>query len=453
MAGLLAARALSIHFAQVTVVERDELIDDASPRKGVPQGRHAHALLCRGQQIMADYFPGLFDELEAEGAQRIDMGAQAAWLHFGVWKARHPSGLTSYYQTRPFLESRVLRRVKRLPNVRFIRGDVVSLLSGSQGAVVSGVRVRARGVADTDASESDITANLVVDTSGRGSHTPVWLQSLGYAPPRETAVRIDGGYATRIYRRPQGVPSDRQVMILYPRPPHTARIGYIFPIEGERWLVTLGSRLADYPPVDPEGYLEYARSLDAPDLYESIRTAEPLSEIVGNRYKANLWRHYEALRRFPEGLVVLGDALCSFNPAYGQGMTVCALEVRALDECLSRQSGRVIGLANRFRRKAGRLVAMPWLLATSEDFRYSRTQGRRPFYMRALTWYTAKMHRRCAKDPVVYEAFLRVMQMMSPPASLFQPSMLWRVLGPVVEPSKPERDIAPQGVSFDSEAR
>ncbi len=434
MAGLLAARVLSQHFAEVVVVERDELCDNPDHRKGVPQGRHAHALLCQGQAIMAELFPGLFEDLVAGGAQRVDMGAQAAWLHFGKWKARHRSGLASYYQSRPFLEWKVRQRVKAIANVRFIRGDVVRLLAAESSDKIGGALIRPRGDAAVAPEPSPMYADLVADASGRASHMPRWLEELGYEKPRESQVRINGGYATRLYRRPATVPFERQVVILYPNPPYTCRIGYIFPIEGDRWLVTLGSRFADYPPTDEDGFLAYAKSLDAPDIYDAIRVGEPLSDIVGNRFKANRWRHYEQLARFPQGLVVMGDALCSFNPAYGQGMTTCALEAQALDMCLGKaaaggtRSARV--LADRFRRQAGDIVKTPWLLATSEDFRYAQTEGKRPFWMSALTWYTRKIHQRSALDSVVYGAFLRVMQMVDPPTRLFRLSIVRRIFSP-----------------------
>jgi len=434
MTGLLAARVLSEHFREVTIVERDELVDAPDIRKGVPQGRHAHALLCRGQQVMEQLFPGLFDDLIARGAHRIDMGAQCGWVHFGKWKIRHHSGLTSYYQSRPLLEWCVRSRVTALPNVHFVRGDAAELLPSANGDGVNGALIRLRGRADADATAQlgTLKADLIIDASGRGSRTPRWLEQLGYAQPRTTAVRIDAGYGTRVYRRAANVPADRQVVILYPDPPRTKRAGFMIPIEGDRWLVTIGGRFCDYAPEDEAGYLEYARSLSAPDIYETIRNAEPLTDIISNRFKENLWRHYERLERAPEGLVVLGDALCSYNPAYGQGMTASALEALALDECLRehRANGahNTRGLARKVQRRAGEIVKMPWMLATSEDFRYPQTIGERPLGMRALHWYTRKIHERSADSAYIYRAFLHVMQMMEPPASLFRPGVIARLL-------------------------
>ena len=433
MTGLLAARVLSEHARQVTIVERDELIDAPETRKGVPQGRHAHALLCRGQHIIEQLFPGLFDELVARGALRIDMGAHAGWVHFDKWKINHHSGLPSYYQSRPLLEWSVCSRVKALPNVRFIRGDVVELLPSANGDGVSGASIRLRGgEAAGDAQMTTLQADLIIDASGRGSRTPHWLEQLGYPVPRTTTVRIDAGYGTRIYRRAGSIPVERQVVILYPNPPLTKRAGFMIPIEGDRWLVTIGGRFRDYAPEDEAGYLEYARSLSAPDIYETIRSSEPLSDIVSNRFKENRWCHYERLKRAPEGLVVLGDALCSYNPAYGQGMTASALEALALDECLRqhRSSGaaRSRGLARKVQQRAGEIVKMPWMLATSEDFRYPQTIGERPLGMRALHWYTRQIHERSADSAYIYRAFLHVMQMMEPPTSLFRPGVIWRLL-------------------------
>jgi len=204
------------------------------------------------------------------------------------------------------------------------------------------------------------------------------------------------------------------------------RGAYIFPIEDDCWIVTQGSRLGDRPPGDEAGFLEFARSLSHPDVFEAIRNAEPVTPITTFRFPANQRRHYERLRRFPNRLVVLGDAVSSVNPIYGQGMTVCAMEAMALERCL--RAHALERAARQFRRTVGRIVEFPWLLITTEDFRYPQTVGKRPPGVDFINWYTRKVHELTVNDPAVLLTLLRVMQMEQHPMTLYRPSVLFKVM-------------------------
>ena len=200
------------------------------------------------------------------------------------------------------------------------------------------------------------------------------------------------------------------------------------PIEGDRWMITLGGWLGDHAPTDEQGFLEFARSLPAPDIYDVISHAEPLSDPVAYKFASNLRRHYERLDRFPAGYLVLGDAMCSFNPVYGQGMTVSALQASALDISLRERSGEFNDLARRFFQRAAKLIDIPWMAAAGEDFRYPQVEGVRPPGIKLILWYGAKLQRATQCDPEVYRAFLYVMNLMRPPTSLFHPRIVGRVL-------------------------
>jgi 2-polyprenyl-6-methoxyphenol hydroxylase-like FAD-dependent oxidoreductase len=426
IAGLLAARVLADHFERVTLLERDLLPADIQARKGVPQGRHVHALLARGLEIMSTLFPGLESELIAGGAVPVDLAGETRWYHFGGYRLQFESGFVSLMMSRPLLEWHIRRRVLALPNVVILQECAVNqLLASADGARVTGVALWRRS---STADVEQLSADLIIDASGRGSQSPAWLSALGYEKPAETVIKIGVGYTTRIYqRRPSDLVGARAILIA-PKPPQQTRVGALSPIEGDRWMVTLGGWLGDHAPTDEQGFLEFARSLPAPDIYAVISSAEPLSDPVAYKFPSNLRRHYERLDRFPAGYLILGDAMCSFNPVYGQGMTVSALQATALDISLRERSGEVHDLARRFYKRAATLIDTPWMAAAGEDFRYPQVEGVRPPGVKLLLWYGAKLQFATQRDAEVYRAFLYVMNLMRPPTSLFHPRIIRRVL-------------------------
>jgi len=430
MAGLLAARVLSEHFEQVTIIERDQLSEEVEPRKGVPQGRHAHILLMKGETILRELFPDLYETFAQDGAVPLT-SADMRWYDFGVWKAPSPDPFKTYCGSRPFLEQYVRRFLAARANVRFIDGCEVNRLCANENHTrITGVSLVHHG---PERHEEDLAADLVVDASGRGSRTPQWLMSLGYGRVEETSVKVDVGYATRIYRRPSHLPLDWKMLIIYPTPPLEKRGGLVYPIEDDCLMVTLAGRLRDYPPADEAGFLEYARSLPEPSLYEAIKEAEPVTPIVTYKYTANRWRHYERMARLPEGFVILGDAVCSFNPVYGQGMTVAALEARMLDVCLQDQQYQgtrndLASVPQHFQQAIAKVVKVPWMLATGEDFRYPETGGKRPLGINLLHWYTRQVNELTGSNPMVASLFYQVLNLLKPPAVLFSPRVVNAVL-------------------------
>jgi len=261
---------------------------------------------------------------------------------------------------------------------------------------------------------------------------PRWLEELGYGKVEETSVEMGVGYATQTFRLPANRDPHEMIYIL-PKPPGETRMGIVAPVEGNRWMVSLCGWQHDYPPTDNAGFLEYARSLPVPDLYEAIKDAEPLTPVASHKIPSSRHRHYERLVRFPEGLVVLGDALCSFNPIYGQGMTTASLDAVELDACLREQRARygqaeITGLADTFRKRVAKVLETPWMMATSEDFRWPQTVGQRPAGMKIMHWYSGRLHTLAATDRDVLVTFLHVMNMLAPPTALFAPKMIWKVL-------------------------
>lgn len=370
MAGLLCARVLADHFSRVTVLERDPAPEGPQPRKGVPQARHIHALLAAGLLAMEDLFPGLTLELVAGGAHLGDMGRDTAWFHFGAWKPRFDSGIPIMLCTRPFLEWTVRQRVAALPSVTLQHGcSVQAPLTEATRSRVTGVQVKG------PEGERSLPADLVVDASGRGTHTPHWLEALGYGRPPVEEIGIDLAYTSRFYAPPAQAQVDWKLLAQYPRSPGAWRAGFVSHVEGGRWVVSLNGYFGDHPPTDDEGFLDFARSLPTRDLYDTLQDARPLTPAVTHKVPSSRWLHYERLPRWPEGFVVLGDGVCAFNPIYGQGMTVACLGARLLGECLVREDTR--RLAARFQRRLPAVVADAWRLSTLMDLSYPQASGRR----------------------------------------------------------------------------
>jgi 2-polyprenyl-6-methoxyphenol hydroxylase-like FAD-dependent oxidoreductase len=429
MAGLLAARVLADSYRQVTVIDRDQLPETPMHRRGVPHGRHAHALLAGGQQALEELLPGLTAELIAHGAPSGDMLANGRWYLNGHRLRQAHSGLVALSPSRPLLEGHIRARVRALPNVALLDScDIVGLAATPDGRRVTGARALRRA---GGGPEELLGADLVVDASGRGSRTPIWLQELGYARPSEEQVRIGLGYATRTYRLPPDALHGDVGLVQAATPQHP-RSGVLVLLEGDRWMVTLGGRRGDYPPTDPDGFLAFARSLRVPDIYESIRDAEPLDDPVAFRFPASVRYRYERLDRFPDGLLAVGDAVCSFNPVYGQGMSVAALEALTLRRHL--QDGTEPQPRHFFRDLAG-VVDVPWDIAVGGDLAFPGVQGSRTLKVRLVNAYLARLHAAAADDASLAGAFLRVAGLVAPPQSLLRPGIAVRVLRSSLHPA------------------
>jgi 2-polyprenyl-6-methoxyphenol hydroxylase-like FAD-dependent oxidoreductase len=417
--GLLAARVLAYFYDAVTVFERDALPDTYEPRKGVPQGRHAHGLLARGREVLDELFPGFSEDAVSQGAIYGDVVDDVLWFNYGVYLHNTPSSLKGLLISRPMLEELVRRSVLRLPNVRLQeQTEILEPICDRIAGRVTGVRAQSLAGA-TEAIDCD----LLVDASGRGSKSPIWLEALGYAKPREDSIRVDIGYMTRFYRRrPEHLPGKQAVILGACRPDW--RFGVVLAQEQDRWIVTLGGYFGDYAPSDDAGYIEFARGLQKPDIFEVIRDAEPLTPLTPYRFAANLRRYYEELTRFPEGFLVFGDGLCSFNPIYGQGMTVASMEALALRQCLAVGSQEIAG---RFFRAARPLIDIPWQIAVGSDLQHPDVEGKRPAQVRFVNWYLEKLFRAAQRDGRLATSFLEVANLLKQPTSLMDPKVAFLV--------------------------
>jgi 2-polyprenyl-6-methoxyphenol hydroxylase-like FAD-dependent oxidoreductase len=420
MGGLLAARVLSDFYTRVTLLERDAFPAADTPRKGVPQGRHTHGLLARGSAILEEFFAGYNAEVVAQSGGLIgDVANDVIWIGRNVRLANARSDLTGLLASRPVLEGHLRRRLLRLPNVCAMEScAVVGLATDPVRKSVTGVRTCVDGK-----PEQTLNADLVVDATGRGSSSAAWLEALGYPPPANEKVEIGICYMTRTYRRrPTDLDGKHGIVVAGSAP--NWRNGVMLAQENDSWIVSAGGFLGDDAPDNDQGFLAYLATLPTMEIHDVVARAEPLTGYTQYRYASSLRRRYEKLARFPGNYLVFGDAICSFNPVYGQGMTVAAEEALALQQCLRAGSN---DLARRFFRAAAKIVDIPWDIAVGNDLRHPHVKGARPPMLRFINWYIGKLHVAATRDSTLATAFLKVVNLMMPPSSLLSPVIARRV--------------------------
>jgi 2-polyprenyl-6-methoxyphenol hydroxylase-like FAD-dependent oxidoreductase len=428
MGGLTAARALADHFEQVLVLERDALPGDPENRAGIPQGKHVHALLAGGQQALSDLFAGFEDDLARVGAVPIREA-----LDLRVERPGYDSfpqrdfGWAAYALSRAQLELTVRRRVQAHASIELRQGSRVQELVPSQDrAAVTGVRYT-----DGNGTTETVNADLTVDASGRGTLTLDLLESLGRPAPDATTIGVDLNYATAVFAIPEDAPSDWKGVFCLPAPIRSGHGALLLPLEGNRWIVTLAGRHGEKPPGDEAGFMAYAQDLRTPTVYNAIKHAKRIGEITRFGFPESVWRRYEKLEDFPRGLLPLGDAVCRFNPVYGQGMSVAAQESRALARLLAQRATEpdpLDGLALAFFQEAAALIDTPWATSAIPDFVHPETRGERPENLEQTLKIRLAVTRLAAEDPAVHKLMAEVQHLLKPRRAFQSPEIGRRVL-------------------------
>jgi 2-polyprenyl-6-methoxyphenol hydroxylase-like FAD-dependent oxidoreductase len=415
VAGLLTARVLSDLADEVVVLERERLTDAPSPRGHVPQGRHLHLLLSAGLDLLVAWFPGIDDELERMGAIRVD--GTRAWVHqAGGYRAQGDWGRSVLSMTRPLLEQVVRRRVAKLHNVKLEDGVVVDGVDVSDGRVsgtlVDGVLRR---------------GDLVVDCSGRSSRIAHQLESSGVLAPQVSRVTIDCAYTSGFLPR-SADDFEGTLLVCGTSPPTSFRGAAVLPVEGDRWMVTLSGVHGDVPGTTEDGIRAFAHGLLSPAVGQLIARGGPLSSVASYRFPSSQRRHYEKVPRLLPGFVTLGDAACSFNPVYGQGMACAALQADALSETVREVGMRSEELPRRFHRRAAKVIDAPWAIAVGGDFLHPKTVGPKARATDQVNGYVLRVVRASHTSVPVARSFNLVLNLVEPTSSLVRPSVVARVL-------------------------
>ncbi len=433
IAGILAAMAAAPHSDSVVLIERDDSEAMGEARKGIPQAHHAHTLLASGRAAIEAICPGVLADLLAAGANPVDFCADFAFFHFGVWKSRCTSAYSGSLQTRYMLERLLWQRLCLLPNVTLLSRTVVSAISLAGGAsCVSGVCTHSLA----DRATAYLPCDLLIDASGRGSRIPNLLAGFGIAPPQEERLRLDLRYASAHYALPPQTTRPWQALLIYPKAPSGRRAGYIFATEENRYLVTLAGYFGDAPGVDHDAFLQFARTLEHHQIYHELQRSTPLTPVRSFRFLEQRRRRYDWVPGMPQGFIAVGDSVCTLDPLFGQGMSVAAAQAVTLGTFLT--SGLNTEAAWQVLwRDLIKPTTVPWLLTSSEAFRYPEVEGRRSPLHRLLQWYAARVFVASASDATVYQRFMGLMHLTSSLHSVCTP----RTIAAVIKPTKPAAAI------------
>jgi len=421
MAGLTSAQVLSNHFNKVTILERDVLPGEPAPRSGTPQAPHAHALLAGGMQALQSLFPDFEHDLESAGAVRTRAGREIRQERpgFDPFPCRD-LGFDTFFMSRPLLETVTRRCVRQNPRVEILtRCRATEIIASPDTLRVEAVRCDRE-----DGGPERIDADFVVEATGRGKLTLELLDRLGLQKPEETEIGIDQAYSTIVVERPQ----DRGAsgVMFLPSAPTSSRGGFIFPIEKQQWMLSIGANHGDVPPGDREGFLDFVKSFRTPTIYDAVKDARPTTDIVRFRLPASSRRHFERLESFPTGLLTMGDAVCRFNPVFGQGMSVAAREAVVLGRLLQTDVS-LDRLAKEFFTAIQPIIETPWGVAQS-DFVYPATRGVRPADFGQRMQYNIALVKLAAQDAEVHKLMAEVSQLLKPSSALREPALAARVM-------------------------
>ena len=423
MAGLAAAGALTDHFERVIVLDRDRLPQQAAHRPGTPQDRHLHGLLPGGQRALNMLFPEFEGDLAQSGAVPVAVALELRSEIPGLGPLpRRDFGWALQCASRPLIEFSLRRQVERLTNVT-VRSEcrVLEILTTGDGTAATGVRLESG-----DGLQESLAADLVIDASGRGTPTLDLLRLSGRPLLDETIIGVDFHYCTARFTIPAGRTAAWRAVVTPAKAPERIRGGFMMPIEGNTWVLTLTGRLGEEPPADWDGFMAYARQLETPTIYDAIRHAERQGNIVRFGFPASVWRHFERFDGLPRGLLPIGDAICRFNPIYSQGMSVAAQEAYVLHQLLNERAAEsepLEGLEQSFLNRIQPLIEAPWAMSAIPDLIYPQTRGERPADFESRLQFAGTLARVAIRNPDVDRLMQEVQHLLKPPSVYDDPAI------------------------------
>lgn len=426
ISGLAAASALSGHFDAVTLLERDVLPVIATARPGTPQSNHPHGLLAGGLRAFCTLFPGFDQDLAEAGAVPVQgvIDIREELPGFDAHFPQRQFDWVIYSMSRPLFEHLVRRRVVALANVTIRDQCRVSTILAAEDGSVAGVKYDAADKADVT-----LAADLVIDASGRGAFALAFLDKTGRPQPAVTEIGIDMQYTTATFAIPPGE-HDWKLVITVPDQPAGTKLGYLMPIEGNRWMALVGERHVEPSSADQKDFLNLARKLRTSTIIDAIEHAEPVDKIHRFGFPKSLWRHYENLAEMPRGLIPIGDAISRFNPIYGQGMTIAVKEACLLKDLLAERANAadsLAGLGEAFIAGAQPHIATAWALSVVPDFIDPQTRGDRPEDLKESLEFQGALLKLAFTDADVHELTLAVRNLITPITALQDESLVNRV--------------------------
>jgi 2-polyprenyl-6-methoxyphenol hydroxylase-like FAD-dependent oxidoreductase len=428
--GLSAAGVLAKYFDQVDVLERDQTPLSTETRSGTPQDRHAHGLLAGGLKALNEIYPDFDRDLAAAGAVSVNVPGDIRYEKPGVAELPQPDfGISMLSASRPLIESVLRRRTLAAGNVLLWSNcRVTELLSTARDATtVQAVQFNTR-TGPTRTLDTD----LVVDASGRGTLALGFLQTRGWEQPPTTRIGVDITYSTAVVAIPTHLALDWKVALTLPDPPYQPLNAVLLPAEGNRWMISIADRGITGRIDNWEAFLDALGRLTTTTIRDALQAAHPPSAIRHYRFPASIWKHFERLPRLPRGLIPLGDAICQFNPIYGQGMSAAAQQSRLLQTVLANaalESDPLSAAQAAFMSGIESILQTPWTMAASSDLAFPQTQATRPENFARTQQSQTALFRAIVDDPIVHRAFVEISHLLQPYSLLRTPAMRTRIEG------------------------